>query len=88
MYTDTLKYNTLSEISYFLGPTEFYNDTNYMYAEFGWYNTVNNKSLFKENAYYSNPKQSIVADSLLIKNEIHLFKDFNERVKMNCSNST
>jgi len=64
MYTDTLKYNTGKEIAYFLGPTEFYNDTNYMYAEFGWYNTQNNKALFKKNALYKNIKQSITADSL------------------------
>ncbi|MBI9068366.1 MAG: hypothetical protein JEZ09_13815 [Salinivirgaceae bacterium] len=64
MYTDTLKYNTLSETSFFLGPTEFYNDTNYMYAEFGWYNTVINTSMFKKNALYTNPKQSIEADSI------------------------
>lgn len=64
MYTDTLKYNTVSEVSYFFGPTEFYNDTNYLYSEFGWYNTVNNKSLFRKNALYTNPKQSIEADSL------------------------
>ena len=31
-------------------------------------------------------KMIIVADSLLIKNEILLFKDFNELVKLNCSN--
>lgn len=64
MYTDTLKYNTKTDITHFFGPTEFYNDTNYMYSEFGWYNTNNNKAFFKQNALYTNPKQSIVADSL------------------------
>lgn len=64
MFTDTLKYNTYSEIAYFYGPTEFYNDTNYMYAEYGWYNTVNDRTFFKQNALYTNPKQSVEADSL------------------------
>lgn len=64
LYTDTLKYNTQTDITHFLGPTEFYNDTNYMYAEFGWYNTENNRALFKQNAIYTNPNQSITADSL------------------------
>jgi lipopolysaccharide export system protein LptA len=64
MFTDTLKYNTISDITYFFGPTEFFNDTNYMYAEFGWYNTTNNKSFFKQNALYTNPKQSLEADSI------------------------
>jgi len=65
LFTDTLRYNTITDITYFFGPTKFYNDTNYMYAEYGWYNTVNNKSLFKRNALYTNPKQSIEADSIL-----------------------
>lgn len=64
MYTDTLKYETDSEIAFFYGPTEFYNDTNYMYAKFGWYNTKNNQALFKKEALYTNPKQSLKADSL------------------------
>lgn len=64
MYTDTIRYNTISETIHFLGPTEMYNDTNYMYAEYGWYNTQKDDALFKKNAYYSNPDQSIKADSL------------------------
>jgi len=64
LYTDTLKYNTNSKVTYFFGPTELYNDTNYMYADFGWYNTENDKAFFKQNSLYSNPKQTIEADSL------------------------
>jgi lipopolysaccharide export system protein LptA len=64
MYTDTLKYDTKSKIAFFFGPTEFYNDSNYMYAEYGFYKTKQNKALFKNSAFYSNPKQSIEADSL------------------------
>jgi lipopolysaccharide export system protein LptA len=64
MYTDTLKYDTKSKIAFFFGPTEFYNDSNYMYAEYGFYQTKQNKAFFKNNAFYSNPKQSIEADSL------------------------
>lgn len=70
MYTDTLKYNTNNEIAYFLGPTEFYNDTNYMYAEYGWNNTTNNTVFFKKNAVYNNPKQSITADSIFYDRDL------------------
>jgi len=70
MYSDTLKYDTQTKITYFFGPTEFYNDTNYMYAEFGWYNTNNNKSFFKQNAIYNNPNQSITADSIFYDRNI------------------
>jgi len=66
MFTDTVKYNTLNETIYFFGPTRMVNDTNNMYAEFGWYDTKNDVSMFKRNAKYTNPKQSIVADSLFI----------------------
>jgi hypothetical protein len=64
MYTDTIRYGTVSKIIHFFGPTEFYNDTNYMYAEFGWYNTITEKSMFIKKAFYSNPKQTITGDSL------------------------
>ncbi|MGE4287096.1 MAG: OstA-like protein [Salinivirgaceae bacterium] len=64
IYSDSLQYNTKSEIAYFYGPTEFYNDTNYMYAEFGWYNTTNNVAFFKKKAYFSNSEQNIQADSI------------------------
>lgn len=64
MYTDTLKYDTESEITYFFGPTEFYNDSNYMYARFGWYNTQINQAFFKKDAYFTNKEQDISADSI------------------------
>lgn len=73
MYTDTVSYNTISETVNFFGPTNFYNDTNTMYSEFGWYNTANNKAFFKQNALYTNPKQSIEADSLFMDRDKDLF---------------
>jgi len=69
MYTDTLKYNTKTEITYFLGPTEFYNDSNYMYARFGWYNTTINQAMFQKDAFFDNRKQTIKADSLYYDRE-------------------
>ncbi len=64
IFTDTLKYNTVSKIIFIHGPTEFYNDTNYMYAEFGWYNTRTDRAQFQKKAFYSNPKQQLKADTL------------------------
>ncbi|MBR5167619.1 MAG: hypothetical protein IKW86_06070 [Salinivirgaceae bacterium] len=64
MFTDTLRYGTVSKIIHFFGPTEFYNDTNYMYARYGWYNTVTEKSMFKYDALFRNPKQTITCDSM------------------------
>ena len=48
MYCDTLKYHTLSEIAYFLGPTKIISDSNFIYCENGWYNTQLNISQFNQ----------------------------------------
>lgn len=88
MYTDTLEYNTINEIANFFGPTEFYNDTNYMYAEFGWYNTVINTSLFRKNAYYANPDQSIEADSLYYDRDNKFGKAYKHVVAVDSAEQT
>lgn len=66
LYSDTVKYNTISEIAYFFGPTELFNDTNYMYAEYGWYDTRLDQGFFRKNALYTNPKQSLEADTIFV----------------------
>lgn len=65
MFTDSLRYGIDSKIITFFGPTEFYNDTNYMYARFGWYNTVDETSMFKHDALFRNPNQTVTCDSLM-----------------------
>ncbi len=69
IYSDTLKYNTISNIAYFLGPTEIISDSNYIYCEDGWYNTETNISLLKDNARLQNPRQTIKGDSLYYERE-------------------
>jgi lipopolysaccharide export system protein LptA len=69
IYSDTLKYNTISDIAYFLGPTEIISDSNYIYCEDGWYNTETNISLLKDNACLQNPGQTIRGDSLYYERE-------------------
>ena len=64
MFTDTIRYGLDTKIIDFFGPTEFYNDTNYMYARYGWYNTETEKSMFKHDAIFRNPNQTITCDSL------------------------
>ncbi|MBI3233173.1 MAG: hypothetical protein HYZ42_03905, partial [Bacteroidetes bacterium] len=51
MYTDTMKFNTSSEIAYFYGPTTIITkqkDT--LYCENGWYNTKKDFAQFSKNA--------------------------------------
>jgi lipopolysaccharide export system protein LptA len=65
---DTLKYTTITKIAYFLGPSRIYSkgsDSTFIYCENGWYNTVNDKSYFGNNAYIQSKSQRISADSLL-----------------------
>jgi lipopolysaccharide export system protein LptA len=69
IYSDTLKYNTISNIAYFLGPTEIISDSSYIYCEDGWYNTETNISLLKDNALLQNPGQTIKGDSLYYERE-------------------
>jgi len=64
MFTDSIRYGTETKIIDFFGPTEFYNDTNYMYARYGWYNTITENSMFKYDAKFKNPSQTITCDSM------------------------
>lgn len=64
MFTDTIRYGTESKIVNFFGPTEFVNDTNYMFAKYGWYNTITEQSMFKNEALFKNPSQTISCDSI------------------------
>ena len=64
MFSDTLKHNTQTKISYFIGPTEIISDSNYIYCENGWYNHNNNISQFNKNAYFKNKEQKLQGDSL------------------------
>lgn len=64
MESDTLKYQTETEISFFYGPTTITSDENFVYCEKGWYDTKNEKSLFKKNAYIITEDQKLSGDSL------------------------
>jgi len=64
VFTDTLKYNTETEIAYFLGPTNIYNEENHLYAENGWYKTNEKEFQFNQNARYQNKEKILMGDSL------------------------
>jgi len=69
IYSDTLRYQTVTRIAYFFGPTEIVGDSSYIYCEKGWYNTNNNKSMLKQKALVQNKKQTITGDSLYYERE-------------------
>lgn len=74
--TDTLKYNTKTKISYFLGPTDISNNDDYLYCENGWYNSNEKKFQFNKHAYYKNKGKILKGDSLYYDKNIGLGKAF------------
>ncbi len=64
MYSDTLNYNTVSEVATFFGPTTIVSDSNLIYCENGWYNTITDISQYNKNAYLVNKTSILKGDSL------------------------
>jgi len=64
MNTDSLRYNIISNISYFYGPTTIISDSNFIYCENGWYNTQKNLSQYNKNAYLKAKGKKLSGDSL------------------------
>jgi lipopolysaccharide export system protein LptA len=62
--TDTLEYNSETEITYFKGPTNILSDENLIYCENGWYDTKKNLSTYYNNAYLIQNQQKLEGDSL------------------------
>lgn len=68
LYSDTLQYNTVSEVSYFLGATHIYStgsDSGTIYCEYGWYDTRTGKAWFSRNASIQSRSNIMRGDSLL-----------------------
>ncbi len=64
VHSDTLMYNTQSEIAYFLGPTLIQSEDNFITCEYGWYNTFNNVCQFEKHAKLYNHTQCLQADTI------------------------
>lgn len=61
---DTMRYNTTSKITFFVGPTTIKSKDNLIYAEDGWYDTYNDQSRFSKNSYILTKEQKMYGDSL------------------------
>ena len=48
---DTMRYNTSSKVTYFIGPTTIKSKENLIYCEDGWYDTFKDQSRFSKNSY-------------------------------------
>jgi len=74
--SDTLMFNTSSEIAYFYGPTNIVSKENTIYCENGWYNTKTDKSQFSKNAWLQTKNQHLEGDSLYYDRKIGFGKAF------------
>jgi len=70
MDSDTLRYNTLTEVAYFFGPTTIVSDENTIFCRNGWYDTRRDISRFSKDAYLQGKEQSITGDSLFYDRNI------------------
>lgn len=73
---DTMRYNTVSKMTYFLGPTTVKSKENLIYCEDGWYDTNNDLSSFSKNAYINTKEQKMLGDSLFYDRKQRIGKAF------------
>lgn len=64
VFTDSLEYNSKSELASFFGPTHLYNKDNYVYCEKGWYNRKLQQSNFQLSAYILSGSQKLFGDNI------------------------
>jgi lipopolysaccharide export system protein LptA len=64
MKGDTLRYNTISKIAYFPGPTTITSTNNTIVCNDGWYDTEKENASFSKKAKLTSGKQELTGDSL------------------------
>ena len=62
LLSDTVLFNTKTEVATFLGPTDIVGDSSHIYGEIGWYDTENDIAEIKQNAWAENNQQTIFGD--------------------------
>ncbi len=62
--TDTLHYNTNTNIAFFTTPTYIYSDSTTIYSENGWYNTGNEKAHSDKATSITSKEQKLTCDTL------------------------
>ncbi len=66
VFSDTLKHNLSTKVSFILGPTEIISekDSNYIYCENGWYDHNRDVAQFNENSFLRSKEHTLNGDSL------------------------
>ncbi|NBC83645.1 MAG: organic solvent tolerance protein OstA [Bacteroidetes bacterium] len=65
IYSDTLKYMNQTSIAEVFGPTTIVSDSNTIYCEHGWFNTIDNTSRLTKNNRLEDPERILWSDTLL-----------------------
>ena len=64
IFSDTLKYNTVTKITRILGPTFIVSDDNIIYCEDGYYDTENDIAVLRKNSYVEGKTSTIKGDTI------------------------
>jgi len=64
MNSDSLMYNTITEVANFHGPTTIVGDSNFIYCTNGWYDTKRDISQFMGNPYMISNETKLAGDTL------------------------
>ena len=64
LFTDTLIYNTKTEVAHFESPTYIYSDSSVIYSELGNYNTATRYAISYRNSHVDNQGKMIESDTL------------------------
>jgi len=64
VYSDTLLYNTYTDVATFLGPTNIISKENTIHCENGWYDTKKDISSFSKKSVFHNKDKVLFSDSL------------------------
>jgi lipopolysaccharide export system protein LptA len=88
IHTDTMNYNTGTKIVDFLGPTIIVsNENDSIYCEKGWYNTNNDISSFRQNAWLKYNGRIIKGDTLYFEKITGLGKAYGHIETIDTSNN-
>ncbi|MCX6251870.1 MAG: organic solvent tolerance protein OstA [Bacteroidetes bacterium] len=82
MHSDTLMYNTITEIAYFDGPSNVKGKEDSIYCENGWYNTKNDVARFREKAKIFHENQVLTGDSMYYERQTGYGQVFHHAILM------
>jgi len=64
IFSDTLKYHTVTEITSIVGPTFIHSDNNLIYSEDGYYDTKHDKAKLLKNGYVQGEENLLKGDTI------------------------